>query len=304
MEHRVELISDPLTDPLTDRRADRRSASAGKGIAVAREIARYTVLTLMSVAALYPVLWLVSTAFKSQAEYAQNPMAPPHSINFSNFGAVLADDKIIGYLVNSLIVVGVAVPLVTSTAVLAGYSIARLWRRGGAVLLLIFLFSELVPLAIVSIPLLLTVKQIGINNGLVRLIFVYSVLMMGFAVLLSWAFFRSIPEELREAARLEGCSEFGVFRRIMMPLARSPITLIAVITFITLWNELFLAVVLLDSGNDRTLPLGLTELKGRYVTNWPKVAAALLLSALPTLVLYGLFQGKIAKQFSRSTTRE
>ena len=76
------------------------------------------------------------------------------------------------------------------------------------------------------------------------------------------------------------------------------------ISFIVLWNELFLAVVLLDSAADRTLPLGLTELRGRYVTNWPAVAAALLMSSIPTLVLYALFQGKIANQFSRSSTRE
>lgn len=277
---------------------------SGRGIRILREIGRYTVLLTMSAAALYPVLWLIGASLKSQDEYVKDPAALPNSFDLSNFREVFADDRIIGYLRNSFIVVGVAVPLVTITAVMAGYALARLWGRGGAVLLMVFLGSELVPLAIVSIPLLLTVKEVGIDNGLLRLIFVYSVLMMGFAVLLSWAFFRSVPEELREAARLEGCSEFGVFRRIMVPLARSPITLIAVITFISLWNELFLAVVLLDSGADRTLPLGLTELKGRYVTDWPKVAAALLLSAVPTLTLYALFQGRIASQFSRSTTRE
>lgn len=297
-------MTELLTRPATSAPPAEKHAGTGRGARLLREFGRYTVLLIMSVAALYPVLWLVGTSLKSQDEYVKDPAALPNSFDLSNFGEVLADDRVIGYLRNSFVVVGVAVPLVTVTAVLAGYALARLWGRGGAVLLMVFLGSELVPLAIVSIPLLLTVKELGIDNGLLRLIFVYSVLMMGFAVLLSWAFFRSVPEELREAARLEGCSEFGVFRRIMVPLARSPITLIAVVTFISLWNELFLAVVLLDSGADRTLPLGLTELKGRYVTDWPKVAAALLLSALPTLILYGLFQGRIASQFSRSTTRE
>jgi raffinose/stachyose/melibiose transport system permease protein len=287
----------------TDAPARERERT-GHAARVAREVARYTVLVVASVLALYPVLWLVATALKSQAEYVNDPMALPTSLDFTNFSAVLKDDQITGYVVNSVIVVGVAVPVVTFTAVLAGYALARLWGRGGIVILFVFLFSELVPLAIVAIPLLLTVKELGIESGLVRVICVYSVLMMGFAVLLSWAFFRSIPEELREAARLDGCTEFGVFRRIMIPLARSPITLIAVISFIVLWNELFLAVVLLDSAADRTLPLGLTELRGRYVTNWPAVAAALLMSSIPTLVLYALFQGKIANQFSRSTTRE
>jgi ABC-type glycerol-3-phosphate transport system permease component len=296
----TELLTRPASIGVT-REVRVRS---GRGARILREIGRYTVLLTMSAAALYPLLWLLGASLKSQDEYVKDPAALPDSFDLSNFREVFADDRIIGYLRNSFIVVGVAVPLVTVTAVMAGYALARLWGRGGSVLLMVFLCSELVPLAIVSIPLLLTVKELGIDSGLLRLIFVYSVLMMGFAVLLSWAFFRSVPEELREAARLEGCSEFGVFRRIMVPLARSPITLIAVITFISLWNELFLAVVLLDSGADRTLPLGLTELKGRYVTDWPKVAAALLLSAVPTLTLYALFQGRIASQFSRSITRE
>ncbi len=283
--------------------AEHRVSSSARG-RIGRELARYSILVVASAIALYPVLWLVSASLKTQAEYVKDPMALPTSINFDNFTSVLGDDQILGYLLNSLIVVGVAVPVVTFTSVLAGYAIARLWGKAGLAILFVFLFSELVPLAIVAIPLLLTVKEIGLESGLMRVIFVYSVMMMGFAVLLSWAFFRSVPEELREAARLDGCGEFGVFRRIMLPLARSPITLIAVISFIVLWNELFLAVVLLDSAADRTLPVGLTELRGRYVTNWPNLAAALLLSAIPTLILYGLFQGKIANQFSRSTTRE
>ena len=136
-----------------------------------------------------------------------------------------------------------------------------------------------------------------------RLTLVYSVALMGFAVLVSRSFFRSIPEELREAARLDGCSELQVFRRIMVPLARSPIALIGVIAFIALWNEYFLAVVLLNNADDFTLPLGLTEYRGQYSTDWPTVAAALLISTLPTMVLYAVFQGRIAGQFSRSTTR-
>lgn len=269
-----------------------------------RELARYTTLVVASIAALYPVLWLLSASMKTQEEYIQSPTGLPDSISFANFSAVLGDDVLLKYMLNSLIVVAAAVPIVTLTAAMAGYALARLWGRGGVALLMIFLFSEFVPITIVAIPLLLTIQEVGIESGKLRLICVYSVLMMGFAVLVFRAFFRSIPEELREAARLDGCSELGVFWRIMLPLARSPMTLIAVISFIAVWNELFLAVVLLDSAADRTLPLGLTELRGSYSTNWPQLAAALLLSAVPTLVLYALFQNKITSQFTRSTTHE
>jgi raffinose/stachyose/melibiose transport system permease protein len=167
----------------------------------------------------------------------------------------------------------------------------------------VFLFSELIPLTIVVIPLLITVKELNIESGIVRLMCVYSVGVMGFGILVSRGFFRSIPNELREAARLDGCSEFQVFRRIMVPLARSPITLIAVISFLFLWNEFFLAAVLVASPDDRTLPLGLVEFRGIYSSDWPKLAAALLLSSIPAVVLYAVFQNRITEQFSRSTTR-
>jgi ABC-type glycerol-3-phosphate transport system permease component len=268
-----------------------------------RELARYTVLVGASIAGIFPVLWIVSVAMKTQGEYTLEPMGLPEALSFSNFSAVLGDADFLKYLLNSLVVVGVAVPVVTITSVMAGYALARQWGRAGNGILFLFLFSELIPLPIVAIPLLLTVKELGLEDGTIRLIFVYTVLMMGFAVIVSRAFFRSIPEELREAARLDGCGELQVFWRIMVPLARSPIALIAVLAFIFLWNELFLAAVLLDSANDRTLPLGLTEFRGRYTTDWPKVAAALILSSVPTVFLFSIFQGRIASQFSRSTVR-
>jgi raffinose/stachyose/melibiose transport system permease protein len=269
----------------------------------ALQVARYALLLAISAAALYPVLWALAAALKSRAEYVRNPSGLPESIDLSNFGAVLSDDDVMGYLLNSVIVVGAAVPLVTASSVLAGYALARLWGRGGMVILFVFLFAEFVPVTIVAIPLLLTVRELGFEDGTLRLTLVYSVVLMGFAVLVARAFFRSVPEELREAARLDGCTEFQAFRRVMVPLARSPITLIAVISFIFLWNELFLAVVLLNDAGERTLPLGLTEFQGRYSTDWPVVASALLLSTVPTLALYALFQGRIVKQLSRSTSR-
>jgi ABC-type glycerol-3-phosphate transport system permease component len=257
-----------------------------------------------SAAALYPVLWVATVALKTQSEFSQDPMSLPAALNFDSFSAILGNEGIRQYFLNSLLVVGVTVPIATAVCVAAGYALARLWGRGGIVILFVFLFSELVPLSIVVIPLFVTVKELGIDNGILRLMCVYSVGIMGFAVLVSRAFFRSIPEELREAARLDGCSEFQVFRKIMVPLARSPITLIAIVSFLFLWNEFFLAAVLVNSPDERTLPLGLVELRGQYTTDWPKLAAALLLSMIPTLVLYGLFMNRITGQFSRSTTRE
>ena len=268
-----------------------------------RRAPRYLVLIGASVIAVYPMVWVVMVAFKSQQEYAENALGPPRALDFSNFGAVISNQNVQHWFWNSLLIVIVAVPVLTVISAAAGYSLARLWGRGAGVILVVFLVSEFVPLSIVVVPLFLTIRKLGIDNGVVKLMFVYSSFLMGFAVLVFRGFFKSIPEELREAGRLDGASEYRVFTRIMMPLAKSPVTLVAVIAFLVIWNEYFLAAVLVNSEAHRTVPLGLTEFQSRYGTDWPKIAAALVLSSIPTLVLYGIFQGKIAGSFSRSATR-
>jgi ABC-type glycerol-3-phosphate transport system permease component len=269
-----------------------------------RETLRYLVLGVASIVAIYPVWWVLSVALKNQSDYVQHPMSPPSSLYLHNFVEALTNHDLQRYALNTVVVVLVGVPLVTATSVAAGYALARLCGRGGAIILFAFIFSELVPLTVLAIPLLLLVSKLGIDNGIVRVVCAYSVALLGFGVLVSRAFFRSFPEELREAARLDGCGELQVFRQIMIPLARSPITFIAIVSFIFLWNEFFLAAVLINDNKHRTLPLGLAALRGEFITDWPMVAAALLLSTIPTLVIYALFQGRIANQFSRSTTRK
>jgi raffinose/stachyose/melibiose transport system permease protein len=264
---------------------------------------RYLVLVPASVIVTYPMFWLVTVALKDQTEYAVDPVGLPRSVNLGNFISVLADSTVRSYAINTLVIVLIAVPIVTLTCAAAGYALARLWRRGGGILMLTFLLSEFIPVAILVVPLYLTVTHLGIEHGVIRLIFAYSVVMMGFSILVFRGFFRSIPEELREAARLDGASELQVFLRIMVPLARSPLTVIGVIAFLYMWNEFFVAAVLVDQGAHRTLPLGMSAFQGQYVTDWPKVAALLVLTTIPTLILYALFQGRIASPFSRSTTR-
>jgi ABC-type glycerol-3-phosphate transport system permease component len=254
----------------------------------------------MSLMSLGPALWILMTALKTQPEYIRDAMAPPESFTLENFAEVLTYSELRGYVANSLKILIVAVPLLIVTAVAAGYALARLCGRAEYPLLFVFLLSELIPIAIFVIPVLLTVRELGIDSGILQLTLVYAAAMMGFAVLVSWAFFRTVPEQLRDSARLDGCSEFQIFRHIMLPLARSPITLIAVIAVIVVWNEYFIAVVLLDSADDRTLPIGLTEFGGRRTENWPLISAALVTATIPTMVLFGAFQRRIVGQFARS----
>jgi raffinose/stachyose/melibiose transport system permease protein len=264
-----------------------------------RTPARYLVLLVVSAATVYPVFWLGMTALKSQPEYGADPFGLPLAPTLGNFALVLSSGELIQYFLNSVVVTSVSVVLVLALAVPAGYALARLPVPAAGGWLLLFLISQMIPTPILAIPTLVVLRAAGLLGGLVPLIPAYLALTIGASIFLMWGFFRSLPQELLDAARLDGASEIQCLLLVMLPLARSGVFLIAVMNFIEVWNEFFLALVLIQSQSSDTIPLGLVQFSDRFTTDWPALAAALLLSAIPTMILYALFQGRIVDSLGR-----
>lgn len=265
-----------------------------------RGVARGLALTAATGAALYPLVWLVLASLKTRSELATNPWGLPHHWTVANFASVVSDTGLLTYFKNSVLIACFTVGLGLTLGVPAAYAIARLNLRGARLALLTFLLAEMIPAAIIVVPILLTYQWLGIDDSRLRLIVAYTVATMGFTVFMVRGSFLTIPGDLREAARLDGCNELQVFLRVMVPLARSAIVVVAVFCTIFVWNEYFLALVLVTDGSARTLPLGLTQLQGPYSSDWPKIAAMVVLSAMPTLALYAGFQKRIAQRMGRS----
>ena len=256
-------------------------------------VARYVFLIAFSVVTIYPIYWLLSVALKTRQEYLAYPFALPTRLVWDNALAVLNTGLIRQFFVNSIIVTAVSVLTVVLVGSLAGYALARYQWRGRDTTLLLFLVSNMIPVTVLVIPLFVWLRWIHALHGFAPLIFAYISLTLGLTVFLARGFFRSISQDVLDAARLDGCSEFQAFFLIMLPLARSGLVVIAILNFITVWNEYFMALVLVQDNAHYTIPLGLTVFRGKYDTDWPKLAAALLLATLPTMVLYFFFQEQI-----------
>jgi raffinose/stachyose/melibiose transport system permease protein len=258
-------------------------------------LARYAFLIGFSVVTIYPIWWLISVSLKTRQEYLAKPFSVPTRPVFQNALAILNTELIRRFFLNSALVTVISVVTVVIVGSLAGYALARYRWKGRETVLLLFLMSNMIPVTVLVIPLFVWLRWIHLLKGFAPLIMAYISLTLGLTVFLSRGFFRSISQDLLDAARLDGCNELQAFLYIMLPLARPGLVVIAILNFITVWNEYFMALVLVQDNAHYTIPLGLTVFRGKYDTDWPKLAAALLLATIPTMILYFVFQEQIVK---------
>jgi raffinose/stachyose/melibiose transport system permease protein len=191
--------------------------------------------------------------------------------------------------------------LVVTCASLAGYALARLRFRGAALMYVVFLGAQATPILILIVPLFVLVTRMGLGNSLLAVVLPYAAMNMGITVFLMRGFFRTIPSDLEDAARIDGCGQVGLIWRVMAPLARPGIVVAVLLNFVAFWNEYFLAAILLPSRDLFTLPAGIAvEFSARYATNWPAVAAGVMISILPTLLIFIFAQDKIIAGWARS----
>ncbi len=161
---------------------------------------------------------------------------------------------------------------------------------------MVFILSDAIPLFVVVIPLYVFLGALGLSNGLWGLTLSYAAMKMGLAVFIMRGFFRSIPSEMEDAAAIDGAGTLRTIWSVLLPLALPGALVVALFTFVSLWNEYFLAAVLLPSQELFTLPAGLgSAFVARFATNWPMLAAGLMLSVLPTIVLFAFAQKRIVE---------
>ncbi len=238
-------------------------------------------------------------SFKNRKEFARSPFGLPESLSFENYITLLNQDRILLFLRNSIVVSIIAVVIVLVTSILAGYALARLNFKGQRLLLTIFLIGDTIPLFVVIIPLFIFIQFIGLANSRWALILTYAAMSMGLAVYMMRGFFRTIMSDMEDAAIIDGCSTWQLVFYILLPLIRPGATVVAIITFISFWNEYFLVQVLMPTQELFTLPAGMAALfMGRYGTNWPVWGAGIVLSILPIITLFTFAQDKIVEGFT------
>ncbi len=276
-----------------------RSPLALPGTRPTRGAARLARATLLYLAALVmlvfagtPFVFMLLTAFKQPDEFLSNLWGLPARFDFGNFADVISGG--FGrYVLNTVIVSVVSVALTLIAASLASYPLARTRFRLGRPLFLLFLAGAMIPVHVTLIPIYVLSKHLGLYDTLFALLGPYVGFNLPLAIFILTEFFRHIPAELEDAARVDGASPREVFWRIMLPLSVPALSTVAIYSFIFVWNEFIFALVLISSQHSMTMPLGLMQFYGQYSINVPGIMAALTLASLPVIVVYLFAQERV-----------
>jgi ABC-type glycerol-3-phosphate transport system permease component len=260
-----------------------RGATSGRLVG---GVARHAFLAIICLAALYPLWFIVSTALKSNAAYQLDPTGFPTHPTLGAFRSIVADQPLPRWMWNSLLVTVSSVAVSTLIALLAAYAVVFGRFRGHRVFLSTSVALMVVPPVTLLVPMFVFMVDSGWVNHLQSVIVFYTGLLVPFAVFFLTNFFRTVPQELIEAAAVEGAGPFMVLRRIVMPLSGAATFTLVIVQAIWVWNELLIALVFLQDESSRTLMAGLAQFQGRYATNQPLVLAGALVSIAPIVLLY------------------
>lgn len=274
-------------------RLARRSEGTRKRPAVrAGQALSVLVLTLLALVAIIPFLWMFSTALKTRADvFAYPPVWIPEVLHWENFAEVFQAFPFVRYALNTLFVAVTVTFFHTLTCAMAAYAFARLSFPGRDKLFLVYLGTMMVPGLVTLIPsyILMTDRFLGLIDTYWALILPAS-LGGAFNTFLLRQFMLGLAPELEDAARMDGASPLGIFWRIVLPLSRPALAVVAVFTFMGAWNDFIWPLLMIHSPDKQTLTLGLASMQGRWSTRWPELMAGTLMSVVPVLLLLVFFQ--------------
>jgi raffinose/stachyose/melibiose transport system permease protein len=259
---------------------------------------RYGVLTFFALLCIIPLFWVIATSLKTTGEIAINPLGFPTTFHWENYLRAWTQGRFSQYFLNS---VYVSIPIVLGTvalAALAGYGLARFKFPGAKVVFYLFLLGLMIPFQSIMIPLFYTLKDIGFLGTYAAMIVPSIALGLSFGIFFMRAFFASLPHELADAAMIDGCTEFGVFWRVLLPLAGPAVSTLAVLNFLGAWNSFLLPLIYMQKEALRPLVLGLMFFQSRYTQDYPLTMAGAAITMLPIIVVYLLFQ----RQFVQGLT--
>jgi raffinose/stachyose/melibiose transport system permease protein len=265
----------------------------------------YAVLCAFAVLAIYPVISIVALAMHNRSDLVSG-FSIPHSLDFSTFKFAWEEGGFDRGLLNSFIVAATVTVVSAVLSTLAGYAFGTMRFRGSDTLFYVLLIGLIFPYEATVIPLYYVFKDVGLTDSLWALILPQIGLSVPFGTFWMRAFFRSTPSSLVEASRLDGASSFVALWRVLLPQAWPAITTMLVLVFMWTWNEFLLALVMIQSDDLRTAPLGLALFQGatRGTLNTQLVAAAAVLVALPVMIVYVFLQRSFIRGMFAGAVKE
>ena len=250
----------------------------------------YALLGTIAIAMLIPLVWLVSTSLKSPTEdiFQFPPRLIPSQPTLQNFVTVWKSHPFGRYITNSVIVSVLTVALNLLFCSLAAYPLARLQFRGREAIFTAIVATIMIPFQIVMIPLYVLAVQLGLRNTYLGIIF--PAIASAFGIFLLRQAFQGVPKELEEAARIDGCTELGIWWYVMLPSIRPALVTLAIFVFIGSWSDFLWPLIVLDRPEYYTLPLGVASLAGTFSLDWRLIAAGSVISIAPIILFFLLMQ--------------
>ena len=258
----------------------------------------YVIAFLFASISLYPIILMVLSSFKPSAEIFMNPLSWPEQFSLDTYRTLLERIPFMTYFYNSVFRSVVSVLLIVSTTSLAAFYIARYTFWWNNLLFFFFLMGMMIPIKLGIVPLFLLMKDLGLTNSLWSLIFMYTAQGIPLSILILTGFFRTMPIELEEAARIDGASDLRILWNVLLPIMRPALATVIIINFIQAWNDFFFPLIFISDEMKKTIPVGMLSLFGEYSADWGSLFAGLTLSSLPMIVLFFI----ASKQFMEGMT--
>lgn len=256
-------------------------------------VVKWLLLLFFAFYTIFPLLWLVVSSLKTNTELFGNPFALPavwQTVNYANAFRVSGMLTMMG---NSVLIGLTATLLNVIVASMLAYCLSRFSFKGNGAIFTMFSAGILVPLNALMVPYFITISGIGLYNTRIGLILLYAGIGIPMSTVIIRGLMDGISKEIEEAAYIDGCSFYGRFTRIIFPLSRNGVMTAATFQFITCWNEFVFANLLTSSQNVRTIQLGIRYFTNQFSTDFVSMYAAIVISILPSILLYMLFQNQI-----------
>ena len=270
-------------------------------------IARYVILLVVSGVVLIPIVYAVLGGFKENGQLVGNPVSIiPNPWVLGNYTDVLFGANAGAFwreAANSLIIAAVAVTATVGLASLAAFAFARIVFPGREAIYTLFTLGLLFPSAVAILPLLILVRQVGLEGNLLGVALPQAAFGLPLTIIILRPFFKSIPVELEDAAKIDGCSTFGFFWRVLLPLAKPALATVSVLSIIGTWNAFLLPLILLNGPDQWTLPLGVMNFSTQYVSDQARILAFTVVAIIPAVLFYAVAERQIVSGLTAGSVK-
>lgn len=265
-----------------------------------------TILIVYAIIVLFPMLWVVLTAFKTNADFVAAPWGLPNQLNFSNFINAWVNVNFKQYAFNSIFITCTSVFLVVVLAAPTAYILTRIRIKGNKIVLFLFISGLYVPIALVLPTEFLLFNSLNLYNNQFALILLYVVFSLPYSILVLSGFYESMPKEIEEAAQVDGCTYNKCFWRIVFPMSLNGISTIIIMNLIWIWNDYIFALTFLQDSEKMTLPVGIIGLMQSFKlkADWVTLFAGLCFVMIPSIIAFLIFQKSMIRGLTAGAVKE